>query len=227
MGRPRLAKHPKIAVMEPEDISQEAPESEPVFPLETGGFASANKSEAVRTALAEGLEELDDIHDFVKAKFGHDMPKTLISSYKSRLGGAKKAAQVAPKAATKSEPTGKSMNKSEAARAAIDAGYDKPATALPWIKETFGVEIGGQHFSAIKSQYLKKQAEEPAKTEPAKRGRKPKAVTPAVQAPVTATPKATPAANGHLDVLDALTAMKPLIAQFGADKVKQMVDLLG
>jgi hypothetical protein len=155
------------------------------------------------------------------------MPKTLISSYKSRLGGSKqKAAQVAPKTAPESEPTGKSMNKSEAARAAIDAGYDKPATALPWIKETFGVEIGGQHFSAIKSQYLKKQADEPAKAEPAKRGRKPKATTPVAAQP-TATPKAAPAANGHLDLLDALTAMKPLIAQFGADKVKQMVDLLG
>ena len=67
MGRPRLAKHPKIAVMEPEDISQEAPETEPVFPIESGGFASANKSEAVRIALSEGLETLDDIHDFVRA----------------------------------------------------------------------------------------------------------------------------------------------------------------
>ena len=37
-------------------------------------------------------------------------------------------------------------NKSEAARQAIKAGYDKPAEALPWIKKMFGIEMGGRAF---------------------------------------------------------------------------------
>jgi hypothetical protein len=221
VGRPRLAGHPKIAVMEPEDISQEAPDTEPVFPVETGGFASASKTEAVRIALSEGLESFEEIHAFVKAKFGHDMSKPLISSYKSRLGDAKKTvAATTPKTAPKTEPTGKTMNKSEAARAAIDAGYDKPGPAVEYIKEQFGVEIGAQHFSAIKSTYLKKQGDAKPKGKP---GRKPR-----VDAPVAERPLATPTKKvAEGDLLDALTAMKPLIAQFGADRVRKMIDLLG
>src|SRR4051794_29001834 len=86
--------------------------------VETEGFATASKTEAVRIALSEGLESIDDIRDFVRAKFGHDMPKSLVSSYKSRLTarGASKPARVA-----KPEPVAKTMNKSVATRAAIDA----------------------------------------------------------------------------------------------------------
>jgi hypothetical protein len=40
-----------------------------------------------------------------------------------------------------------------------------------------------------------------------------------------APPKIVPTGDG--DLLDALKAMKPRIAQYGSEKVKEMVDLLG
>jgi hypothetical protein len=157
MARARTAKHPKP--VEPEDEVQESPEEEPVAIIELT-TPTVSKAEAVRIALSEGLESPGDIHDFIKARFGHDIPNQTISSYKAqeKARQAKKAEAVAPVA------------------------------------------------------------------EPAKRGRKPKA---AVAAPVQPVAAQKPVANGQLDLLDALTAMKPLIAQYGADQVKKMVDLLG
>src|SRR4051794_17455047 len=123
MVRARTARHPKLAEIEPEFESQELPDKEPFFPAE--GFTRVSKTEAVRIALSDGLESIDDIQAFVRAKFGHDMPKSLISSYKSRLG-ARDAAKPSRVANSAPEPAGPTMNKSEAARAAIEAGYDKP-----------------------------------------------------------------------------------------------------
>jgi hypothetical protein len=126
------------------------------------------------------------------------------------------------------ESEGDGPNKSEAARQAIKAGYDKPATALPWIKKTFGIEMGAQHFSAIKSQYLKKQAAEAPKAEPAKRGPKPKAAASPAPTPSQAAPAPRAASNGsQADLMTALEGVKELVGQFGADQVKRMVDLLG
>src|SRR5258708_5483434 len=140
MARVRTAKYPKPAEIEPEFESQELPDDEPVFPLETGGFASATKAEAVRIALSEGLESPGDIQEFIQAKFGHDIPKPTISSYKSQQNArvAKKKRPVF-EPTPEPEPVGKSMNKSEAARAAIDAGHDKPADAVDYIQRTFGI----------------------------------------------------------------------------------------
>jgi hypothetical protein len=119
--------------------------------LETAGFATATKAEAVRIALSEGLESPGDIHDFIKAKFGHDIPKPTISSYKAQ----EKARQ--------------------------------------------------------------------AKRGNAQTGRKPR--TPLVEGYVA--PPEKPKAAGEPDVLLALEGIKELVGQFGADKVKRMVDLLG
>jgi hypothetical protein len=114
------------------------------------------------------------------------------------------------------------VSQSDAARAALDAGYEKPAQAVEYIKTKFGIDMNPQYFSAIKTRT--KSAPVAAKAEPAKRGRKPREVAPLAAQPVAA-PK--PVANGQTDLLDALTAMKPLIAQYGAEQVKKMVDLLG
>jgi hypothetical protein len=224
VGRPRTAKHPKIAVMEIEDNSQEAPDTEPVFPLETKGFATASKTEAVRVALSEGLDSIDDIHQFVKAKFGHDMPKSLISSYKSRLGGSIKKPATVVEPTPKPEPTGKTMNKSEAARAALDAGYEKPAEAVAFIKNTFGIDMDAQYFSAIKTRTNGK-GEASKKAEPAKRGRKPKAPAALVNGYVA--PPEKPRSTSEPDLLLALEGVKELVGQFGAEKLKRIVDLLG
>lgn len=117
----------------------------------------------------------------------------------------------------------KGMNKSKAARAAIDAGHDKPVAAVAYIKRQFGIDMNPQHFSSIKSNYKKAQGEEKpdkAASSPAS-GRK--VATPAVEGYVAPPPKQT---DGG-DLLDTLEALKPLIAQHGADKLKRMVDLLG
>jgi hypothetical protein len=37
----------------------------------------------------------------------------------------------------------------------------------------------------------------------------------------------TPAPAGERDLLDVMESMKPLIAQYGAERVKRIVDLLG
>ena len=68
--------------------------------IETSGFATATKAESVRIALSEGLESPGEIHDFVKAKFGHDIPNKMISSYKAqeKARQAKREAAPAPKA---------------------------------------------------------------------------------------------------------------------------------
>jgi hypothetical protein len=115
----------------------------------------------------------------------------------------------------------KGMNKSKAARAAIDAGYEKPVEAVGYIKRQFGIDLNPQHFSSIKSNYRRSQGE-------AKPVRKAEARTPSKQATAVegyVAPPPNPADGG--DLLDTLEALKPLIAQHGAEKLKRMVDLLG
>jgi hypothetical protein len=47
------------------------------------------------------------------------------------------------------------ISKSEAARRALAAGYDNPQEALAYIKGQFGIDMGPQHFSTIKSSMKK------------------------------------------------------------------------
>ena len=133
------------------------------------------------------------------------------------------AAVIETEAAEDAEGDGPS--KSEAARQAIKAGYEKPGPAVAWIKETFGIDMNPQHFSSIKSNYLKKQGGAAPAPEPAKPGRKPKTEAPAIEGYVA--PPEKPKAPGEPDVLLALESVKDLVSQFGAEKLKRMVDLLG
>jgi len=116
-----------------------------------------------------------------------------------------------------------STNKSKAARAAVDAGYEKPVAAVAYIKRQFGIDMKPQHFSSIKSNYRKAQVE--AKSVEAASAPAPgrKVATPAVEGFIAPPPRRS---DGG-DLLDTLEALKPLIARHGADKLKRMVDLLG
>jgi hypothetical protein len=82
-----------------------------------------------------------------------------------------------------------------------------------------------QYFSAIKSRTkaaggeVKKVAASAPKGKP---GRKPKA--PLVEGYVA--PPEKPKAAGEPDILMALEGVKSLVGQFGADRVKKMIDLL-
>jgi hypothetical protein len=63
--------------------------------------SSISKAAAVRAALADGVDGLDDIAAYVKAKHGHDIPKSMISAYKS---GQKKKQKDGAEDAPKGKP---------------------------------------------------------------------------------------------------------------------------
>jgi hypothetical protein len=46
---------------------------------------AVKKVDAVRAALAEGIDSPDEAVDFIKRRFGIDLPKPQFSSYKSQL----------------------------------------------------------------------------------------------------------------------------------------------
>ena len=112
------------------------------------------------------------------------------------------------------QQTPEHITKSDAVRRALAAGIEGPQEGTAWIQKEFGIELSPSHFSAVKATE-KKKGDAPK----GKPGRKPNVV----EAGHAGNPKA---GKGDGDLLDALSAMKPLIAQFGPDKVKKMVDLL-
>ena len=118
------------------------------------------------------------------------------------------------------------VSQTDAARGALDKGYEKPAEAVKYIKDTFGIDMNPQYFSAIKTRLGKSGAKRAPATEPTRRGPKPKAAAPAVQGYV-APPEKPKAAGDQVDLIAAMEAMKPLVAALGADKVKRIADLLG
>ena len=104
MGRPRTAKHPKPAELEPEEISQEIPEEEPeveeeeVEPEASGKAIS--KAAAVRDALEQGEESPEDGVSYIKKIHGIEMTWQTFSSYKAqqKARDAKKGGKAASKA---------------------------------------------------------------------------------------------------------------------------------
>ncbi len=115
------------------------------------------------------------------------------------------------------------MSKTDAIRAAIAEGIESPSDGVDFIRTRFGIEMSKGHFSATKS---KLKAMESAKKAAPRAA--PKSATKRKTEPAGdyQTPPEQPAGrDGNL--LDALEQMKPLIAQYGPDHVKRMVDLLG
>ncbi len=118
--------------------------------------------------------------------------------------------------------TPRKMSKTDAIRAAVAGGHESPGDGVDFIKKQFGLEMSKQHFSATKSKL---------KATGGNRYKK------AGKSPVTAKKRAVPVedylappqqpAGRDGNLLDALEAIKPLIAQHGAESVKRMVDLLG
>jgi hypothetical protein len=119
------------------------------------------------------------------------------------------------------EPGKTTVTKAEAARAALAEGVESPTEAAEFIKKRFGIELSPQHFSTIKFQLKKRGEQAPSGN---KRGRRPKSAQPVEGS--LAPPRKPPVLGGG-DLLDSLDVLKPLIAEYGADRVKRMVDLLG
>ncbi len=107
MGRPRLAKHPRPDEHTPENESQEQPEQHETEALDAGerhrndaptppereqftlsppanDNQPISKANAVREALAEGLEAPGDIAAFIEKRHGIVIPKQMVSSYKAQ-----------------------------------------------------------------------------------------------------------------------------------------------
>lgn len=111
MARARTAKHPAPAPPpEPEDESQEEPEEEET---PSNGQPAIKKADAVRAALAEGLDSPGDIVDFIKKRFNIDMPKQMASSYKAqqrardvKAEGGEPSGRGRPRSTASPQPTG-------------------------------------------------------------------------------------------------------------------------
>ena len=103
------------------------------------------------------------------------------------------------------------ISKSEAVRRALADGVDQPVDGVAYILSQFGIEMGPQHFSAVKSAHLKKHG------------------VPTVNTRFQKKDETLPSTSGkgEADLLAAMEAMKPLVASLGAEKVKRLVDLLG
>jgi hypothetical protein len=124
-----------------------------------------------------------------------------------------------PKAAAKAEI----VSKADATRAALKEGIEGPQEAVAFIRKRFGIEMAPQHFSAVKSQIKKREGSGAPKGKP---GRKPKsAAKQAAESYLAPPPKQR--SSGEADLIESLEPLKPLITQYGPDKIKRLVDLLG
>jgi hypothetical protein len=76
----------------------------------------------------------------------------------------------------------------------------------------------------VKSLIRKKESSSAPKGKP---GRTPRAAPSQAVEGYLAPPPKPRGSGGEPDILEAMEAMKPLVASLGADKVKRIVDLLG
>jgi hypothetical protein len=132
-----------------------------------------------------------------------------------RIARHPKPADTEPQEPTQPEVARERITKSEAVRRAIAAGAEQPADGVPFIKTQFGLDISPMHFSAVKAGDKRKGEARP------KPGRMPRSAVEGYLAP-----PAKPKAIGEGDLLAAIEAIKPLVAQHGADRVKRLVDVL-
>jgi hypothetical protein len=110
--------------------------------------------------------------------------------------------------AKKADADAPKMTKTDAVKAAIAAGKDMPVEGVQWIKETHGLDIDPQHFSAIKSQARKK-----AGAAPGRRGRKPRTAS---------NGSGISSGRASVNPADLARDVKRLVEQYGAAAVKDM-----
>lgn len=125
------------------------------------------------------------------------------------------------------EASGKAISKAAAVRDALEQGEDSPEDGIAYIKKIHGIEMTRQTFSSYKAQQKAREAKKGVSK--GKPGRKPRQVaetSQAVDGYLAPPPKSAPP-GGQPDLIEAMEAMKPLVASLGAEKVKRLVDLLG
>ena len=114
------------------------------------------------------------------------------------------------------ETNGRSTpNKTELIRAAVDAGYEKPAHGVKHIKEKYGVDIDSKYFSIVKGKMGK--------------GEEKTASTPVASVPRKAAAPSAPAASAGAvpaSLLDDLVQLRQIKDRYG-DDFQKIVDAIG
>jgi hypothetical protein len=106
---------------------------------------------------------------------------------------------------------GATISNAQAVRNALDAGHEDIDSIDGFVRENYGKDIPRQQISAYKSQTRRKAGEAP------RRGRR------SIEG-YLAPPRISPA--GEADLIDALRALKPLVAKVGVENVKKLAELL-
>lgn len=104
-----------------------------------------------------------------------------------------------PKPSSVPAPT-PTLSKSDAMRKALAAGKDKPTEAVKWIWDQFQIEVTPAYFSAFKTQEGKKGT--PAESKPKAAGK--------------------PAGSD----IELALQVKELVQQYGAEKLKQWIEVV-
>jgi len=118
---------------------------------------------------------------------------------------------MAKKTAEPATETAPTMSKTDAVKAAIAEGVDKPADGVAYVKEKFGVDITAQYFSIIKSHAKLKGGK--------KSSRK-------VRSSAAVSPASAPSSNGKHNVATSLATIKKLVDELGVDQVKEIAEML-
>lgn len=108
-----------------------------------------------------------------------------------------------------------SISNAQAVRNALARGLNVIDDIDEFVRTEYDKVIPRQQISAYKSQTLKRSG-----LPPARRGRRPKAAVEGYLAPPPASPR------GDGDLIDALRALKPLVAKVGVENVKKLAELL-
>jgi len=113
----------------------------------------------------------------------------------------------------------KNISQAEAVRQAIAAGKDLPSDGTDFIMTNYGIDMTNQTFSSYKSQQKIRDNKQNGHSSSGPKSSQ------GVEGYLA--PPSKRSLNGETDVLEALEAVKPLIAQHGVEQLKRMVDLLG
>lgn len=112
------------------------------------------------------------------------------------------------------------ISKTEAVRRALAAGARTPEEGVAFVRRNFGIAMSKLHFSSSKSLLKKKAGGQNGRP-----GRRP-GLHEVLDRALASSPAPPPDPAGRGDLLDAMEALKPLVARWGTAKVKRLVDLL-
>ena len=208
-----------------DDFNQEAPDEEPARVIDEEDQDDApeangkiSKAQAVRNAQAEGLDKPGDIADFARTRYGLEITNQQASAYKAQAKARGKKDDAEERTVSHDEADQAGASKTDLIREAVQAGYEKPAHGVAYIREKHGVEIDAKYYSIVKGK-LGKAGEQPASAPAA----------PAPQKAAAAAPRADQSkATGSVpaSLFDDLKQLRQMKDRYGEDFDK-MVEAIG